>query len=232
MDFQRARARVFHRNGLAHLVALVLNRHHQFTAEVTFHPAGDLLAVCQRDGDRFPGGKGRIHGKPDAHFAVKAQHRQGPMLQHDGLHPVALLGVDQLHPASGGGGNLRRRFFIGGGFHLFSHRGHGILNFRNGGHDADLIHCRKRVALADKITVIYQKFFNLHIRRNADILGISGFQCAAAVDGGADGADRGIGTEDAGLGAVVLLLLPGHQGHQRQPEGKQRQYAPEDIPLY
>ena len=77
------------------------------------------------------------------------------MLQHDGLHPVAFLGVDQLHPAAGGGGDLRGRLFIGGGFHLLSYLLHGGLNLRDGGHDADLVHRRQRVAFLDKITVFH-----------------------------------------------------------------------------
>ena len=232
VDFQNPLPRTGNGNPLAHLVALVFDGHNQQAAEVTLHPAGDFLAVRQGNGHRFSGGQGGIHSEPDAHLAVQAQYRQSPMLQHDGLHPVALLGVDQFHPAPGGGRDLRGRLFIGHSRNLLSHRGHGILNLRNGGHDADLVHSRKRVALADKIPVFHKEFRNFHIFWNRDILGIPGFQGSAAVDGGADGAHGGVGAENAGLGAVLLLLLPGHQGHERQSQHNKRQHAPEDVPPY
>ena len=232
VDFQNPLPRAGNGDSLAHLVALVFNGHHQLSAEVRFHPAGDFLAVRQGNDHRFPGGQGGVHGEPDAHLAVKAQHRQSPMLQHDGLHPVALLGVDQLHPAPGGGRNLRRRLLAGIGFHLFSHCGHGILNFCNGGHDADLVHGGKGVAFADKIPIFHKKFRNFHIFGDGNILIFPGFQGSAAVDGGADGARAYIGAEDTGLGAVLGLLLPGHQGHERQPQHNKGQHAPEDVPFY
>ena len=232
VDFQLSRANTGNGNGLAYRIALVRNRHHQLAAEVRFHPSGNFFSVRQSDGHSVSGGKVRACGEPDAQLAVQTQHRQSPMLQHDALHPVAFPGVDQFHPSAGGCGNLRGCFFVGIGFHLFFHSGHGVPNFGDGGHDTDLVHSGKGVALADHIPVFHQKFGDFHIFRNRNILRLSGFQCASAVDGTLDGADGGVGAEDTGLRAVLGLLLPGHQRHERQPQHSKRQHTPEDVPLY
>ena len=220
---------VRNRNRSIHFIIVVFHGDHHTAVQIALHPAEDGFSAVKGDRNTVAcsvsGGCFQFHG----HHAVQTQHSQGSVAQHHILHAVTGLGKDLLHPSAGNRLDRRGSFLIFCLGHLFPDVFHAVPDLDDGGHDADLVHRRHRVAFFYKITVFHQKLRNLHALGQFYVHGVSGGQGTAAPEAQFQIARLDGALQNTGHRTVCLRFTAGKQGHGCQQRNQCHNGDPGDV---